>query len=307
MSRRRVQGFGVVYSASRNESSTSRGFDRCKVPSEGSPLKLASGAKDAGATSRVQSIERALGLLEDLAEAGGSLTLSELGAVSGLPVPTIHRLVRTLMANGYIRQEPHRRYALGPALIRLGEVSGRLLGTWVRPHLDRLMQLTDETANLAMLDGEEVVYIAQVPSHHAMRMFTEPGRRAHPHSTAVGKVLLAQLPPAEARALVVHAGMPKFTATTITDPDVLLAHLEVIRRQGYAIDDGEQEIGVRCFAVPLNAFSGSRAISVSGPTARLLDDAAQRVVPMLHQVAQEIDERIASVRVAPSCLTGGPA
>ena len=100
-----------------------------------------------------------------------------------------------------IRQEESRRYTLGSRLIRLGEISSQALGTWLRPFLAQLVRLTGETANLAMLDGDEVVYIAQVPSPHSMRMFTEPGRRVQPHCTAVGKALLAELPPGEARAL----------------------------------------------------------------------------------------------------------
>jgi IclR family transcriptional regulator, acetate operon repressor len=197
----------------------------------------------------VQSIERAFDLLEMLADAGGAMGLSELASNSGLPLPTVHRLMRTLVNRGYVRQEASRRYTLGSRLIRLGETSSRMLGTSLRPFLAQLVRVTGETANLAMLDGDEVVYIAQVPSPHQMRMFTEPGRRVRVHCTAVGKALLAQLPSGEARAMLDREGMPAFTPTTITDPGLLLAHLEVIRKQGYAVDEGEQEVGVRCFAV----------------------------------------------------------
>jgi IclR family transcriptional regulator, acetate operon repressor len=243
----------------------------------------------------VQSIERAFELLEMLADAGASLSLSELSAISGLPLPTVHRLMRTLVNQGYVRQEPSRRYSLGPRLIHLGEVSGRLLGTWLRPHLVHLVTLTNETANLAMLDGDDIVYIARASSlQHQMQMFSEPGRRALAHCTAVGKALLAQLPPDDARAILKRSGMPRITSATITDPDLLLAHLEVIRRQGYAVDEGEQEIGVRCFAVPLTNTPSMQAISVSGPVARMTGEAAQRIVPSLLEVAREISERIAT-------------
>ncbi|MEU8139438.1 IclR family transcriptional regulator, partial [Streptodolium elevatio] len=142
----------------------------------------------------VQSLERAFDLLEVLADAGGVLGLSDLAARSGLPMPTIHRLVRTLVRLGYLRQDASRRYTLGPRLIRLGETAGRLLGSWARPYLAELMESTGETANLAVLESGEVVYVGQVPSRHSMRMFTEVGRRVQPHCTAVGKALLAQLP-----------------------------------------------------------------------------------------------------------------
>jgi IclR family transcriptional regulator, acetate operon repressor len=246
------------------------------------------------ASGGVQSIERAFDLLEMLADAGEPVGLSELATVSGLPLPTVHRLMRTLVNRGYVRQETSRRYTLGSRLIRLGETSSRMLGTWLRPFLVQLVRLTGETANLAMLDGDEVVYIAQVPSPHSMRMFTEPGRRVQPHCTAVGKALLAQLPPGGARALLERGGMPAYTPATITDPDLLLAHLEVIRKQGYAVDEGEQEVGVRCFAVAVPDAPGSLAISTSGPQARMTDDAAARIVPALRRTASEISEIIAA-------------
>ena len=254
--------------------------------------EIRAGSAKAGAGG-VQSIERAFDLLEMLADAGGALGLSELATASGLPLPTVHRLMRTLVNRGYVRQEASRRYTLGSRLIRLGEISSQMLGTSLRPYLAKLVRLTGETANLAMLDGDEVVYLAQVPSPHQMRMFTEPGRRVRTHATAVGKALLAELPPAEARALLTH-DMPAFTPTTITDPDLLLAHLEVIRQQGYAVDEGEQEVGVRCFAVAVPDAPASLAVSASGPTARMTDDAAERIVPALTGIAAEISKTIAA-------------
>lgn len=258
----------------------------------------------------VQSIERAFGLLELLANAGASLGLSELSSSSGLPLPTIHRLMRTLVNQGYVRQEPTRRYTLGPGLIHLGEASGRQLGTWLRPNLVHLVALTNETANLAMLDGDDIVYVARASSlQHQMQMFSEPGRRVLAHCTAVGKALLAQLDPDDARAILKRTGMPRVTSATITDPDLLLAHLEVIRRQGYAVDEGEQEIGVRCFAVPLPNAPSMQAISVSGPMARLTDEAARRIVPSLFEVAAEIGERFAKggQRSSPQARRAAPA
>ena len=245
-------------------------------------------------TGGVQSIDRAFDLLERLADAGGTLGLSELSSASGLPLPTIHRLMRTLVNGGYVRQEPSRRYSLGSRLIRLGDTSSRLLGAWLQPYLVELVTMTNETANLAILDGDEVVYIAQAPSPHQMRMFTEPGRRVRPHCTAVGKALLAQLPDAEVRAILRRTGMPAITTTTITDPDALLEHLDVIRRQGYAVDDGEQEHGVRCFAVAIPDAPSRLAISASGPQPRMSDEAASRIVPALQQIARAISASIAA-------------
>src|ERR1700760_392303 len=246
-------------------------------------LTQGAGRAAAGAAGGVQSIERAFDLLAMLADAGGAPGPSELAPVPGLPLPTVHRLMRPLVNRGYARQEASRRYTLGSRLIRLGEISSQMLGTSLRPYLAKLVRLTGETANLAMLDGDEVVYLAQVPSSHQMRMFTEPGRRVRTHATAVGKTLLAQLPPAEARTLLEH-GMPAFTPTTITDPGLLMAQLGEIREQGYAVDEGEQEIGVRCFAVAVPDAPAALAVSASGPAARMTDDAALRIVPALTEI-----------------------
>jgi IclR family transcriptional regulator, acetate operon repressor len=258
------------------------------------PTDSSSSAKHGGSAGGVQSLERAFDLLERMADAGGEVGLSELSASGGLPLPTIHRLMRTLVSCGYVRQQPNRRYALGPRLIRLGESASRLLGSWARPYLAELVEATGETANMALLDGDEVVYVAQVPSRHSMRMFTEVGRRVLPHSTGVGKALLAQLPADQARALLARTGMPAVTAQTITDPDAFLAELDRIREQGYAVDDNEQEIGVRCLAVNVPGSPTAAAISVSGPAGRLTDTAQNGIIPVLRDVAGKLAAALTS-------------
>ncbi len=236
----------------------------------------------------VQSVERVLDVLEIMASAGGSIGLSQLAESSGLPVPTIHRLVRTLVDCGYVRQLPNRRYSLGPKLIRLGESATRLIGAWSRPHLAEVVKTTGETANMALLDDTMAVYVSQVPSEHSMRMFTEVGRRVHTHCTGVGKALLMQLSDNAVRQMVARTGMPAQTAFTMTDPEALIADLELSRHRGYALDDGEQEIGVRCFAVPVPEAPTPTAISVSGPAGRVTIDSADHIVPLLRRVAKEL-------------------
>ena len=254
----------------------------------------AAGGPGGSSSGGVQSLERAFGLLERMADAGGEVGLSELSGSSGLPLPTIHRLMRTLVSCGYVRQHPNRRYALGPRLIRLGESASRLLGTWARPYLARLVEETGETANMALLDGDEVVYVAQAPSRHSMRMFTEVGRRVLPHSTGVGKVLLAGSPAAEVRALLARTGMPAATERTITTPDAFLAELEHVRAAGYAIDDNEQELGVRCVAVLVPDAPTAAAISISGPAGRLTAAATDTFVPLMHEIAAQLSKALAT-------------
>lgn len=220
--------------------------------------------------SGVQSVDRALDLLEALADTGGEAGISELATRTGLPYGTIHRLLRTLLRRGYVRQESDRRYALGGALLRLGGVTERLVGAWAEPYLSKMVELSGETANLAVLEGDFIVYVAQVPSPRRLRMFAEVGRRVLPHCTAVGKVLLAARPEAEVLALIERTGMPRRTENTITSREDLLAALARVRALGYALDLGEEELGVHCLAVPVH--DGRRvvaAMSVSGPAERI--------------------------------------
>ncbi|MFF2675730.1 IclR family transcriptional regulator [Arthrobacter koreensis] len=238
----------------------------------------------------VQSVERAFELLELITDAGGSAALSELAATADLPLPTIHRLLRTLVGLGYVRQLPNRRYALGPRLIRLGEGATAQQGTLALPVLKKLVDQLGETANMAVLDSDQVLYIAQAPSRHSMRTFTEVGRRAHAHATGVGKAVLAQLPDDQVRGIVARTGLPAATEASITGLDGLLADLELIRRRGWSVDEQEQELGVRCFAVAVPGAPSPTAISVSGPVSRVDEAFGQRAIPLLQAAAREVAE-----------------
>jgi IclR family transcriptional regulator, acetate operon repressor len=245
-------------------------------------------ADDSPIKDSVQSVERAFELLEIMASAGPSIAFGELAARAELPQPTIHRLVRTMLRMGYVRQLPNRHYALGPSLIRLGESATQLIGAWSRPHLAELVERTGESANMAVLDNDMAVYVAQVPSPHSMRMFTEVGRRVYTHCTGVGKALLMQLGDEALFALLKRAGMAASNENTHTTPEALMADIELSRSRGYAVDEGEQEIGVRCFAVPVPDAPTLTAISISGPASRLTLKSATKVAPLLKRVARDL-------------------
>lgn len=238
--------------------------------------------------SGVQSVERVFELLELVTDAGGDVTLSELSASTDLPLPTIHRLLRTLVSLGYARQLPNRRYALGPRLIRIGEGASRQFGALARPQLKTLVDALGESANMAVLDGDMVVYVAQVPSQHSMRMFTEVGRRANVHDTGVGKAILAQLDDDQVREIIGRAGMPHSTERSLDTIDALLADLALSRERGYAVDDGEHEIGVRCFAMAVPSMPVLTAVSISGPVSRVGEDFADQAIPVLREVVADI-------------------
>jgi IclR family transcriptional regulator, acetate operon repressor len=243
----------------------------------------------------VQSLHRALDLLEIVSANGGHMAIGEIAAQSEIPMPTIHRLLKTLVERGYMRQLPNRRYALGFRLLPLGYTANALLGATTKPALATLVAELGETANLAVLSEDYAEYVAQVPSPHAMRMFTEVGRRVGLHSTGVGKALLSVLDEREVSAIVRRVGLPRQTPNTITTEQALHGAIERIKASGYAIDEEEQELGVRCVAVPVpgNVLS-PMAISVSGPLARVTDRFVEQAVPLLHTVAKQLGDDVAA-------------
>lgn len=254
----------------------------------GGLMSTADPSERASAGNSVQSVVRAFGLLELMADRGGEAGVSELATALGVAPPTVHRLMRTLMELGHVRQLPSRRYALGPALIRLGDGASSMLATWADGTLRALEEQTTETANLAVLDRGMVTYIAQVASRHQMRMFTEVGRRVQPHSTGVGKALLATLSDDRVRGLLGDGPYERYTATTITTLDGLLSELAAVRERGYAIDEGEQEAGVRCVAVAVPGVATPTALSVSGPDGRMTRERASALAPELHAAARRL-------------------
>ena len=237
-------------------------------------------------TGGVQSLDRAFIILERMADAGGMIGLSQLAEEADLPLATIHRLVRTLVDLGYVRQEQSRQYSLGPRLMRLADASAKRIATWANPAMTEAVARLGESVNLAVLEGDEIVYVAQVqPSHNFMRMFTEVGRRTFPHSTAVGKAILAHRPDEEVVAMLQRTGMSRYTAQTLTEPAAFLASLAETRERGYALDEGEQEIGVRCVAVVVPEAPQPMALSMSGPLTRMSDDVVAGAVPVLQAAA----------------------
>ncbi len=235
----------------------------------------------------VQSLHRALDLLEVVEAHGGHLSLAELAAAVDLAPATVHRLLRTLLERGYVRQRPDRRYALGFRLVPLGTAATSLVAETAVGVLTDLVAELGETANLAVLSGHQAEYVAQVPSTYSMRMFTRVGHRVALHCTGVGKAMLAHAGPALVEQ-VLAAPLPTPTAYTLGTADALRAALADVRRLGFAVDEQEQELGVRCVAAPVPGAGVAMAISVSGPLTRLTDEVVARAVPALQQAARRL-------------------
>lgn len=241
----------------------------------------------------VQSVGRALDILELIDQAGGEMALVEVSAASGLPMPTIHRLVRTLVDRNYLRQLPDRRYALGARLIPLGSSALDAFGSRSSSALADVVRRLGESANLSALDGDMLVYVGQAPSPRAMRMFTQLGQHVHPHCRAAGKALLAQLTDDEVRGILERVGMPPMTAATITDADEFIAQLDRVRAEGVAHEFGEMEEGVVCLALPVVGGAANLALSISGPASRMTEALQERAVPVLREAADELASRLA--------------
>jgi len=253
----------------------------------------------------VQSVDRTLHLLELLGSASGGLGVAELARSAGLPPGTVHRLLRALLARGWVRQDEGRRYLLGSRLIGLGVAAEQLLAAGAQPYLVELVRLSGETANLAVQEGDHVAYVAQVPSPHRLRMFAEVGNRAPLHSTGVGKALLAHQPPAEVDRILARTGLPARTPRTITDPAAFRRELDRIAARGYALDNGEEEVGVRCLAVPVRGPHGVlAALSVSGPAARFTPAGEADLAAAMRRVADRFGWA-AGDPVGPATADGG--
>jgi IclR family transcriptional regulator, acetate operon repressor len=243
----------------------------------------------------VQSLERALDILELLGGSEGELGVTEIGPAVGLPNGTAHRLLATLTRRGYARQNPNtRKYNLGIKAFALATSARERLGPLARPFLAELMEVSQESSNLAMLDKNSVVYLEQVPAPRMVRMFTEPGNRVPPHSSGTGKVLLAYQSEETIDSITRQTGLPRFTPHTITDANRLKGELEGIRQQGYAIDSEEMEEGVRCLAAPVFGPDGSilAAMSVSGPAGRLDEGKLEELIPHIKRISESFSESL---------------
>ena len=244
----------------------------------------------------VQSVERTLDVLEFLGSSEQELGVSEIGAATGLSVATVHRLLGTLVSRGYVRRNGQtRRYGLGLRALTIAITARDRIGPLALPFLEELVEASQETANLAVLEDGSTLYIEQAfPPKRTLRMFTDPGNRVPLHATGTGKVLLAYQPPRLIEFILGRAGLSRQTVSTITDLAQLRAELQRIRRDGYAADYEEQEEGVRCLAAPVFGPDGNifAAMSVSGPASRLDGVRMNAIVPNLKRIAASLSKAL---------------
>ena len=224
----------------------------------------------------IQSVDRALYLLETIAEAGGEATLTDLANRTGLNISTCHHLLATLIKRGFAAKVPGRRlYALGARILYLGHACLQVdLPRRAQPYMEAVNRATGETVHLAALQGDAVVTLAVREARHAVRVDTgKIGKLEAPHATSVGKAIMAWLPEDEMRRIVAH-GMKRFTDNTITDFPALVESLRIVRRNGYAIDREEFLPGVICVGAAIRDHAGTviGAISASTPAMRASEE-----------------------------------
>jgi IclR family acetate operon transcriptional repressor len=238
------------------------------------PPPLASDARDSRSDPTLSTLDRGLRILELLAgdDAKSGMTLTELSHALGMHRSTLFRFLATLRARGYIDREPVTdRYRLASRVLT---IAGAFLDRFdirhvARPALQALCDSTHELVHFATLDRGEVVTIERIEGKDPVSLQTGIGARRPVYCTASGKAIAAYLPPGEVDSLLA-GGMPAYTARTITTPAAFHDHLTTIRQLGYAVDDEERILGVRCAAAPLFAHDGgiAGAISVAAPIQR---------------------------------------
>jgi IclR family acetate operon transcriptional repressor len=243
----------------------------------------------------IQALERAVGILKVLAD-GEGMSLTELAEASGQATATVYRVLSTLEAHGIVEVQPATQlWFVGQEAFRIGSAFlGRTnLVEQARGVMHALMAETGETANLAIADGGQVIFISQVETHEPIRAFFRPGTRGPIHASGIGKALLAYQPPEAVLRIVREQGLPAFTARTITDPGMLDQELTAIRFRGWAMDDEERTEGMRCIAAPIfNEFREATAgVSISGPTGRM-ERAGQGLGEKVRAAADRITQAI---------------
>lgn len=244
----------------------------------------------------VNAVERALGILENVDSGARGTGITELSQRVGMKKSTVHRLCATLEHRGYLLRDPDTgRYRLSLRLFQIGSAALSRLDLPARamPALEALGAAVQETAHLAVLEGDDVVFIGKVESPRPLRLHSQVGRRAPAHCTALGKVLLAYTT-ASRRTRILRGPIARYTPQTITAPEALARALEEVRRRGYALDDQEFEEGIRCVAAPVRDYTGNviAALSVSAPAVQLPRSRVAAMAEAVIAAAQQVSNSL---------------
>ncbi|MCP4272574.1 MAG: IclR family transcriptional regulator [Gammaproteobacteria bacterium] len=225
------------------------------------------------ATTRVQSVTRAFSILNAFDKQRTTLTSTEIAARVGLNNKTVHRFLLTLEAVGAVSRMGRGRFCLGMTLAELGNQVAihRVLNEISQPYLEHMAKLYNESVQVAVLDGTNIISIAHIPSTHSLTIGIREGKHWPAYCTAIGKVLLADMDDTTLKTFLADCKYEKRTVNTITNATDFMAHISDVRAQGFAINDQESDLGMRGIAIPIKNKNGHAcaAMSLSGPTMRL--------------------------------------
>jgi IclR family transcriptional regulator, acetate operon repressor len=237
----------------------------------------------------LQSVARVCAILNLLQESVEGVTLADVARTTGLPKSSAFRYLWTLEEHRYVERDPGAGlYRLGLGFVGMQSRHLEMLRARAHPWLEKLRDELGETTNLGVLDGNSVIYVDIVESHKGVRLAATRGGHDPVHSTSLGKAIAAHLDEDRVRELLTHAGMPQRTPNTITEVDDYLAELGRVRRLGYAVDNGENEIDGRCVAVPILGTRLPAALSLSAPASRFPQQQIESVAVELRRVAEQI-------------------
>jgi DNA-binding IclR family transcriptional regulator len=239
------------------------------------------------------AVERALAMLEAVAEVSEGLSNAEISRKLKIPKSSASYLLRTLETRGYVARDAESgKYRVGLKILSLSR--GALGGLDVRgvalPVMQRLTQQTGLTCHLAVVDGADAVYIEKVEPEGFIRMDTWVGRRMRVHATSVGKAIVAYVPLEQLQQIIERGGMERRTPKTITSMDKLVKELEKVRNQSFAIDDEENNLGARCVAAPIFDERGAilASLGLSGTTQQVSPRTMPRILEALKDSARHI-------------------
>lgn len=252
----------------------------------------------------LQSLDRALGVLVAVSRAGRA-TLTDLSLSLGVPTATTHRILTTLQKHGFVTFSDERQdWSIGIEAYRTGSafMNRTSLNEVSRPVMRRLMEKTGETANLAIPDGAEVVFVEQVETLNPIRAFFARGTRTSMHASGTGKAILSSLPEEQVRELLMVSGLTPFTERTLINPGDLFADLQTTRERGYSFDQEERHSGMSCIGSVIydehNEACGG--VSISGPSTRFDPLRVPELGATVAEAAAEITEKIGGQVPAPS-------
>ena len=254
---------------------------------------------------RIQVLDRTFAILDVLMDAGKEVGIGELTSRLKLSKSTVHRILMNLEINRYVeRVGADGKYRLGPRLFELGTkaLAALDLRDEVQPCLERLVARTGETAHFGVLRDGEVTSLFNVQTNRSLGSASTVGRRNPVYCTSLGKAILAFCPKDEVEEVIKGCRFNPYTQHTITDAASLLAELDRIRKRGYAIDDEEFEIGLRCIGAPVRNHLGDviGALSIAGPTVRLVRRRVPELARFVVQGAAELSERLGNRRTVSS-------